>query len=156
MKAANDSDNHDKELPVQDGLSVKPSSSGNPATSQTAEFGFEDSDQDAPDSSCLSKGSLSNGDTDTNITEPSLETVSDDDHDAASITSEDRLEMIRKKWEEDPLYDSGYFTQRNVYVALNKDNLDEARMRRLKIGFQRLLASLNERFADFDGLTFTN
>lgn len=69
------------------------------------------------------------------------------------INIDDVVAMIKKKWQEDPTHDFGHFTQRNVYNAFhNTGTLDESRMRRLKIGFQRLLASLDDRFADFDGL----
>ncbi|KAL8919543.1 MAG: hypothetical protein Q9208_006735 [Pyrenodesmia sp. 3 TL-2023] len=77
----------------------------------------------------------------------------DDDDDDISINSDDMLDIIMKKWDEDPTFDFGTFGQRNVYNALyNTGTLDRARMRRLKIGFQRLLASLDDRYADFDGL----
>ncbi|KAL8754667.1 MAG: hypothetical protein Q9184_005035, partial [Pyrenodesmia sp. 2 TL-2023] len=71
-----------------------------------------------------------------------------------SINSDDMLAIIMKKWDKDPAFDFGTFGQRNIYNALyNMGTLDKARMRRLKIGFHRLLASLDDRYADFDGLT---
>ncbi|KAL8932710.1 MAG: hypothetical protein Q9216_006718 [Gyalolechia sp. 2 TL-2023] len=102
----------------------------------------------------------SNSDLDTEITEPSLGAISDDGHGggggAASVTNEERLQSIQNKWDEDPTHDFGHFTQRNVYNALYSGSLHGERMRRLKVGFQRLLASLDDRFADFDGLTLSD
>ncbi|KAI4086403.1 MAG: hypothetical protein LQ344_007573 [Seirophora lacunosa] len=76
--------------------------------------------------------------------------------DLFALTSEERLERIEQIWEEDPAYDFGGFMDRDLYNGLFHGNLDAARMRRLKIGFQRLLASLDDRFADFDGLTLSS
>ncbi|KAL8829409.1 MAG: hypothetical protein Q9170_006184 [Blastenia crenularia] len=113
----------------------------------------------------------STGSADTHITEPSL--GSDSGHadneleperrlqgpankDLYNLTVEERIERIKKIWEEDPTYDFGSFIDKDICNALYKDNLDGSRMRRLKIGFQRLLASLDDRFADFDGLTLSD
>ncbi|KAL8762734.1 MAG: hypothetical protein Q9184_001328 [Pyrenodesmia sp. 2 TL-2023] len=95
--------------------------------------------------------------TDLSIDVPSLNGdnhADDDDSDTttsnASLTREEVFEMMQLKWDEDPTYDFGIFTPQNIYNALFKDELDEIRMRRMKVGFVRLLASLDERFEGFD------
>ncbi|KAL9029920.1 MAG: hypothetical protein Q9196_001893 [Gyalolechia fulgens] len=124
----------------------------------------EPEDHDASKSSWSIKSGSSAEATDSESTQTSLDVHSKRDpagenvnsfrdNGSASVSSKEQLDRIRKKWEEDPTYDFGHFTLRNVYNALHKDGLDHARMRRLKIGFQRLLASLDDRFEGFDGLT---
>lgn len=113
-------------------------------------------DHDGSNSSRSSKDSLSDRSVKTNITVPTVGSGSDHGNNATPATSEERLNAIGQKWEEDPTHDFGSFTQRNVYNALYKDSLDAVRLRRLKVGFQRLLASLDDRFANFDGLTLSD
>ncbi|KAL8959575.1 MAG: hypothetical protein Q9193_003588 [Seirophora villosa] len=117
------------------------------------------------------KSSQSDKSDTTNITVPSLERRPDHTgagavyrrqclgpagEDLFAMTSEERLERIEQIWKEDPTYDFGGFMERDLYNGLFHGKLDAARMRRLKIGFQRLLASLDDRFADFDGLTLSS
>ncbi|KAL8649349.1 MAG: hypothetical protein Q9210_004458 [Variospora velana] len=118
-----------------------------------------------PESSCSSEYNSSPESTKSGSTHTEMEIhtnhagsdagFGEEDDDNVSITSDYVLDMILKKWDEDPSYDFGHFTDRNVYNALYNDKLDAARTRRLKIGFQRLLTSLDNRFADFDGLTLS-
>ncbi|KAI4167131.1 MAG: hypothetical protein LQ343_007458 [Gyalolechia ehrenbergii] len=120
----------------------------------------------APDSSSSSGDRSSRGRLITPLTDPDIGAESDhvgideddgsEDSSVKSLTREQVIEMMHEKWDEDPTYDFGIFTQQNIYNALYKDSLDAGRMRRLKVGFQRLLASLDDRFADFDGLTLND
>ncbi|KAL8965580.1 MAG: hypothetical protein Q9197_006451 [Variospora fuerteventurae] len=133
-----------------------------PATDIPAAEGDWADKSDKSDNSNISEKSDS-----TNITVPSLrgpdhrgagavsrrQFLGPRGEDLFAMTDEERLERIEQIWEEDPTYDFGGFTDRDLSNALYKGNLDAARMRRLKIGFQRLLASLDDRFADFNGLT---
>ncbi|KAI4287458.1 MAG: hypothetical protein L6R35_003281 [Caloplaca aegaea] len=118
--------------------------------------------QDESDSS--DKSSRKSGAT--NITVPSLSSNPDRELEARiqrriqehkngelmMLPFEERLERIKQIWKEDPTHDFGLFTSSNIYNALHQGSLDAARLRRLRIGFQRLLASLDERFVNFDGL----
>ena len=54
--------------------------------------------------------------------------------------------------EEDPLHDFGHFDSWDICHALYKNSLDDARVYRMKFGFVRLLASLDESFCGYDGL----
>ncbi|KAL8777740.1 MAG: hypothetical protein Q9213_007732 [Squamulea squamosa] len=62
-----------------------------------------------------------------------------------TASEKERIEQIRKIWAEDPTHDFGTFVDRDIYNALYKGNLDERRLRRLKIGFWRLLEELDGR-----------
>ncbi|KAI4114291.1 MAG: hypothetical protein LQ345_004909 [Seirophora villosa] len=136
------------------------------AQAAEADSGFGDDSSEKSDKSDESVKSES-----TNITVPSLERRPDHagagaghrrqclgpaGEDLFAMTSEERVERIEQIWEEDPAYDFGGFMDRDLYNGLFHGNLDGARMRRLKIGFQRLLASLDDRFVDFDGLTLSS
>lgn len=79
-----------------------------------------------------------------------------EDSDTESLDRGALREMALKKWAEDPLHDFGWYMPTCIYNALLKDNLDEVRTRKLKIGFQRLLASLDDKYATFDGLTLSS
>ncbi|KAL8770459.1 MAG: hypothetical protein Q9209_003885 [Squamulea sp. 1 TL-2023] len=65
--------------------------------------------------------------------------------------AEDLEARIRRIWAEDPLYDFGHFTSRNVLNALYTDTLDEERLARLKRGFGKLLGTLDERYKGLGG-----
>ncbi|KAL8898807.1 MAG: hypothetical protein Q9207_006520 [Kuettlingeria erythrocarpa] len=76
--------------------------------------------------------------------------------DLLEMEFEERFERIKQIWKEDPTWDFGLFDDRDIYNALYRGSIDAARMRRLKVSFQRLLASLDDRFAKFDGLTLSD
>ncbi|KAL8748760.1 MAG: hypothetical protein Q9199_008072 [Rusavskia elegans] len=64
---------------------------------------------------------------------------------STTTSRKERLDAIAKKWEDDPTHDFGTFTGRNIYNALYKGELDERRLRRLRVGFWRLLGELDGR-----------
>ena len=72
--------------------------------------------------------------------------------DTASPTSSQthHLSAIAQKWKEDPTHDFGTFTGRNICNALYHGELDERRLRRLRVGFWRLLEQLDRRM-EWDG-----
>ncbi|KAL8762736.1 MAG: hypothetical protein Q9184_001330 [Pyrenodesmia sp. 2 TL-2023] len=94
-------------------------------------------------------------DADPTSLDPSSETKECDDSDSEE-NAEDAFQQIVKKWAEDPLHDFGYFSPKNIFNAMLKGSLGEVRTNRLKVGFQRLLASLDDKYATFDGLTLSN
>ncbi|KAI4181716.1 MAG: hypothetical protein LQ346_006717 [Caloplaca aetnensis] len=124
---------------------------------------FTQDDSDASDDSSEKSG-------DTNITVPSLYGNSDRGghavhrrqylgprgEDLLEMAFDERYERIKQIRKEDPTWDFGLFGDRDIYNALYRGSLDAARMRRLKVGFQRLLASLDNRFASFDGITLSD
>ncbi|KAL9599897.1 MAG: hypothetical protein Q9219_003530 [cf. Caloplaca sp. 3 TL-2023] len=137
----------------------------------------DSSDKDSPlfDRPRSRNTSSSATSTDTHLTEPSVAPASPpsphpsqhqngNDHpissgqptaqDLRGLPTEECVERIKRIWEEDPTHDFGTFTVRDVYNALSKGSLDGTRMRRLKVGFQRLLAELDAEFEGFDGLGF--
>ncbi|KAL8922454.1 MAG: hypothetical protein Q9208_005176 [Pyrenodesmia sp. 3 TL-2023] len=83
--------------------------------------------------------------------------VSDsEDSDTESLHREALREVALKKWAEDPLHDFGWYMPTCIYNALVNKNLDAARTYKLKTGFQRLLASLDDRYAALDVSKFSN
>lgn len=73
-----------------------------------------------------------------------------EDSDTESLDRDALREIALQKWAEDPLHDFGWYMPTCIYNALVKNNLDETRTHKLKIGFQRLLASLDDKYANFD------
>ncbi|KAL9009775.1 MAG: hypothetical protein Q9173_005221 [Seirophora scorigena] len=139
-------DGIDCELTTAEGITKKTISNYSPASTRP----------DSSSESIKSGSTHTEMDIHTSNADSDADSGEEEDGDDMSINSEYVLDMILKKWDEDPSYDFGHFTDRNVYNALFNGNLDATRMRRLKIGFQRLLASLDNRFADFDGLTLSS
>lgn len=76
--------------------------------------------------------------------------------DLDSLDPEAFREVVDRKWAEDPLHDFGWYMPKCIYNALLRNNLDEDRLRKLKIGFQRLLASLDDKFATLDARTLSD
>ncbi|KAL8754670.1 MAG: hypothetical protein Q9184_005038 [Pyrenodesmia sp. 2 TL-2023] len=124
----------------------------------------------AQDDSDSSEGDSSKKSDETNITVPNIhgnpdrvcntilrrQYVGPRGEDLLKMEFEERFERIKQIWKEDPTWDFGLFDDRDINNALYRGSLDAARMRRLKVGLQRLLASLDDRFADFDGLTLSD
>ncbi|KAL8906896.1 MAG: hypothetical protein Q9207_001751 [Kuettlingeria erythrocarpa] len=73
-----------------------------------------------------------------------------EDSDTESVDREALREVALQKWAEDPLHDFGWYMPTCIYNALVKNDLDETRTHKLKVGFQRLLASLDDKYGNFD------
>ncbi|KAL8922452.1 MAG: hypothetical protein Q9208_005174 [Pyrenodesmia sp. 3 TL-2023] len=88
--------------------------------------------------------------------DPSIDTEECDGNDSEDEDEDEFLQRVLRKWAEDPLYDFGFWAPKNIFNAMLKGSLGEVRTNRLKVGFQRLLASLDDKYATFDGLTLSN